>query len=165
MKTAVVILNWNGKKLLEKFLPSVIEYSKDEAEVIVADNASTDDSVEFLKKEYPGLAIIQNKKNNGFAKGYNDALQKVNADYYVLLNSDVEVTHNWIKPLIELMVSDRNIAVCQPKMRSFQQRSFFEYAGAGGGYIDKYGFPFCRGRIFNTLEEDKAQYDEVKEVF
>ncbi|MCL2682792.1 MAG: glycosyltransferase family 2 protein [Bacteroidales bacterium] len=165
MKIAVVILNWNGKKFLEKFLPNVIEHSTDRAEVIVADNASTDDSVEFLKQNFPHIRLIQNAENGGFSKGYNDALKHVEADYFILLNSDIEVTSNWIQPVIDLMESDPNIVVCQPKIRSYDEREKFEYAGAAGGFIDRFGYPFCRGRIFETIEVDKGQYDDVCEVF
>ncbi len=163
-RIAVVILNWNGKTLLEKYLPSVVEYSK-EAEIIVADNASTDDSVLFLKANYPQIRIIQHKQNLGFAQGYNEALEEVEAEYYVLLNSDVEVTENWLKGIMELMDKNPRIACCQPKLLSMTQRTHFEYAGAAGGYIDYLGYPFCRGRIFNHIEEDKEQYDNIKEIF
>jgi GT2 family glycosyltransferase len=165
MKVAIVILNWNGRKFLEKFLPNVIEYSSDVAEIIVADNASTDDSVYFLKQNFPEIRLIQNSENGGFSKGYNDALSQIDADYFVLLNSDIEVTENWIQPVIDLMESDKNIAVCQPKIRSYYDREKFEYAGAAGGFIDKFGYPFCRGRIFETIEIDKKQYDDVHEIF
>ncbi len=165
MKVAVVILNWNGQRFLEKFLPSVIDCNSYFSEIIVADNSSTDDSVLFLKKNYPLIRIIQNHENGGFAKGYNDALKVVNAEYYILLNSDVEVTPGWIDRLIQLMDSDHSIAACQPKIKSFDNKHYFEYAGAAGGFIDKYGYPFCRGRIFDTLEEDKGQYNDVREVF
>lgn len=164
-KTAVVILNWNGRKFLERFLPSVIKYSKDDAEIIIADNASTDDSVDFMQKNYPEIRIIKNAENGGFSKGYNDALSQVDAEYYVLLNSDIEVTENWIKPIIKLMETDKRIGVCQPKLLSFSEPTKFEYAGAAGGFIDKYGYPFCRGRIFQQLEVDNGQYDDVCEVF
>lgn len=165
MKIAVVILNWNGKKFLEKFLPFVISNNSSDAQIIVADNASTDDSVSFLTTNYPQIKIIQNTVNGGFAKGYNDALKLVKAEYYVLLNSDVEVTPNWIDPIIKLMDSDKSIAACQPKIKDFNKKSYFEYAGAAGGFIDKYGYPFCRGRILETIEEDKAQYNDTREVF
>jgi GT2 family glycosyltransferase len=164
-KVAVVILNWNGKSFLEQFLPGVIDYSKDVAEIIIADNDSSDGSVEFLQKSFPEIRIIQNKTNGGFAKGYNDALAQVEADYYILLNSDIEVTPNWIQPVIELMEKDPEIAACQPKLMSFYEREKFEYAGAAGGFIDKYGYPFCRGRLFQTLEADGGQYDDVTEIF
>jgi GT2 family glycosyltransferase len=165
MKVAVVILNWNGKNFLKKFLPSVVSYNTSSAQLIVADNASTDDSIAFLKTNYPQINIIQNTTNGGFAKGYNDALQLVNAEYYVLLNSDVEVTPNWIEPIVTLMDLDKTIAACQPKIKSFTQRNHFEYAGAAGGFIDKYGYPFCRGRILDNVEEDKGQYDDDREIF
>jgi len=163
-KVAVVILNWNGRNFLEKFLPSVTQYSGT-ADVIVADNCSTDDSIEFIKAKYPNVRIVKNEINGGFAKGYNDALKKIEAEFYVLLNSDVEVTPNWITPIIELMESDKQIAACQPKILSYQDRKQFEYAGAAGGFIDKYGYPFCQGRIFNSFEEDHGQYDEQREIF
>jgi GT2 family glycosyltransferase len=162
--TAVVILNWNGKELLSRFLPGIVAYSG-EALIIVADNASTDDSVVFLQEHYPAVRVIQNEVNGGFAKGYNDALKEVDADYYVLLNSDVEVTPGWIEPLNRLMESDASIAACQPRIRDQKNRSRFEYAGAAGGYIDKFGYPFCRGRIFNTYEEDHQQYSDTREIF
>jgi len=164
-KVAVVILNWNGKKFLEQFLPGVIENSKDHAEVIIADNASSDDSVDFLKNKFPEIKIIQNDSNGGFAKGYNDALKQIDAKYYVLLNSDIEVTVDWIKPVIDLMESDEQIAACQPKLISYYHREKFEYAGAAGGFIDKYGYPFCRGRLFQSIEADGGQYDDVCEIF
>ncbi len=164
-KVAVVILNYNGKRFLEKFLPNVIENSSDVAEVIVADNASTDDSVTFLKAAYPDIRLIINDFNGGFSTGYNIALRQVEAEYYCLLNSDIEVTPHWIEPVIELMDSDSNIAACQPKILSYYNRDKFEYAGAGGGFIDKYGYPFCRGRVFQHLETDRGQFDDNKEVF
>jgi GT2 family glycosyltransferase len=163
-KIAVVILNWNGKSFLEKFLPIVVKYSHD-SQIIVADNQSTDDSVSFLKSHFPNVSIIVNPSNDGFAKGYNLALKQVNAEYYILLNSDVEVTENWIDPIIHLMDTNPKIAACQPKILDYNHPSKFEYAGAAGGFIDKYGYPFCRGRVFNFLEEDKGQHDSVKEVF
>ncbi len=163
-KVAVVILNWNGKSFLEKFLPNVLKYS-DDAQIIVADNQSTDDSVEFLKNKYPQVSIIINLSNDGFAQGYNLALKQVNAEYYVLLNSDVEVTENWLHPIIQLMDSNPKIAACQPKILDYNHKTKFEYAGAAGGFMDKYGYPFCRGRIFNVLEEDKGQYNDAVEVF
>ncbi|MBI3520083.1 MAG: glycosyltransferase family 2 protein [Bacteroidetes bacterium] len=163
-KVAVVILNWNGRSFLEKFLPIVIKYSSG-AHIIVADNQSSDDSVEFLKSRFPQVSIIINPSNEGFSKGYNLALKQVNTQYYVLLNSDVEVTENWLQPIIELLDTHPKIAACQPKILDYNHTSQFEYAGAAGGFIDKYGYPFCRGRIFNVLEEDKGQYDTAKEVF
>lgn len=163
-KVAVVILNWNGKSFLEKFLPIVIKHSSS-AQIIVADNQSSDDSISFLKTHFPEIRIIINPSNDGFATGYNLALKQVEAEYYVLLNSDVEVTENWIEPIIDLMDSSKQIAACQPKILDYNNKKTFEYAGASGGFIDKYGYPFCRGRIFNALEEDKGQYNSTKEVF
>jgi GT2 family glycosyltransferase len=164
MSIAVVILNWNGKGLLEKFLPSVTAYSQG-AEIYVADNASTDDSVEFVREFYPQVKIIQNTGNYGYAKGYNDALLEVEEDIYVLLNSDVEVTGGWLDPVIELFEADPETAIIQPKILDYKNKSQFEYAGAAGGFIDRLGYPFCRGRIFNTLEEDCGQYDDNSEIF
>lgn len=165
LKVAVVILNWNGRKLLQQFLPSVIRHSESVAQVIVADNGSTDDSLAILEKEFPTVRIIRNDTNKGFTGGYNDALQYVDAEYFVLLNSDVEVTPNWIEPIITLMDSDKKIGACQPKILSYHDKTSFEYAGAGGGFIDHYGYPFCRGRIFNDLEKDMHQYDDTIPVF
>ena len=165
MQVAVIILNWNGQKYLQQFLPTLIQYSKEEAEIIVADNASSDDSVAFLTTHYPEIRIIRNPDNGGFAKGYNLALSQVKADYYILLNSDIEVTENWIHPVITLMEQDKQIAACQPKIRSYLEPKKFEYAGAAGGFIDKYGYPFCRGRIFLSIEEDTGQYDDASEIF
>lgn len=164
MKIAVVILNWNGKKLLQQFLPSVIKYSK-QANIYVADNASTDDSVLFIKKEYPEVTIIKNNKNGGYAKGYNDALKHVVADVYCLLNSDIEVTENWLTPILDTFTADENIAAIQPKILDYKDKSKFEYAGAAGGFIDKFGYPYCRGRIFTTLETDKGQYNNTTPIF
>ncbi len=165
IKIAVVILNWNGRSFLGKFLPDVLRFSSSVAEVIVADNASTDDSVSFLQKNFPAVRLIQNASNSGYTGGYNEALRKVEADYYVLLNSDVEVTANWIEPIIHLMESNKKIGACQPKILSYAHRDEFEYAGAGGGYIDRYGYPFCRGRIFGTIEKDHGQFDDSREIF
>ncbi len=165
MKVAIVVLNWNGKDFLEKFLPSVVANNASFSELFVADNASTDDSISFLKKNYPQINIIQNTSNGGFAKGYNDALKLIDAEYYVLLNSDVEVTPNWIESIIKGMDEDKSIAACQPKIKDFNRKTYFEYAGAAGGFIDKYAYPFCRGRIFENIEEDNGQYDNVREVF
>lgn len=162
--TAVVILNYNGRKFLEQFLPSVVKYSS-EAEVIVADNASTDDSVDFLKKSYPDIKIVINEKNGGFAKGYNDALAKVKADYFVLLNSDIEVTENWLSEPIKVLSENDDIVACQPKIKAFHDKEEFEHAGAAGGFIDKWGYPFCRGRLFNKAEKDHGQYDSPKDIF
>ncbi|MEI7662270.1 MAG: glycosyltransferase family 2 protein [Bacteroidota bacterium] len=165
MQVAVIILNWNGRQYLQQFLPTLIQYSIAEAEIIVADNASTDDSISFLASAYPDIRVIQNPTNCGFAQGYNLALSQVDADYYILINSDIEVTENWIRPVIALMEQDPLIAACQPKIRSYHEPKKFEYAGAAGGFIDKYGYPFCRGRIFLSIEEDTGQYDDVSEIF
>jgi len=161
---SVVILNWNGQKFLEKFLPSVIAHSG-LAKIIVADNDSSDDSVDYLKQNFPTIELIINQENGGYAKGYNDALKKVDSKYYVLLNSDIEVTKDWLNPLVELMDADDNIAACQPKLRAYHNQEEFEYAGASGGYIDKWGYPFCRGRVFGHLENDHDQYADAVEVF
>lgn len=163
MKIAIVILNWNGKELLKQFLPSVIEYSK-EADIYIADNASTDDSVNFVSNHYPTIQIIQNKENGGYAKGYNDALQQIEADVFCLLNSDVEVTKNWLTPIINTFNTEPKTAIIQPKLLDYKQKDYFEYAGAAGGYLDKYGYPYCRGRIFNTLEKDNGQYNDTKKI-
>src|SRR5687768_1587070 len=152
-KVAVVILNWNGKKYLEKFLPSVVASTYPNLEIVLGDNASTDDSVIFVKEHYPSIHIISTFKNLGFAGGYNHVLTLVKADYYVLLNSDVEVAADWIEPVIELMESDQMIAAAQPKILSYKDKNEFEYAGAAGGFIDRYGYAFCRGRIFDALEK------------
>lgn len=164
MSVAVVILNWNGKGLLEKFLPSVTAHSQG-ATVYVADNASTDDSVAFVQQHYPDVKIIQNNGNYGYAKGYNDALREVEEDIYALVNSDVEVTEGWLLPVIDLFDADAETAIIQPKILDYKSKAHFEYAGAAGGFIDRLGYPFCRGRIFNTLEEDKGQYDDNSEIF
>jgi len=164
MRIAVVILNWNGKSFLEQFLPSVISNSH-EATIYVADNASSDDSVDFLRVNFPHVKVIDNEENLGFAGGYNKALEILNEDLFVLLNSDVEVTTNWLQPIVTLFESDENIAACQPKILSYHDKNSFEYAGASGGFIDKNGYPFCRGRIFDTLEKDNGQYDSVEEIF
>ncbi len=164
-KVAIVILNWNGKKLLERFLPSVIKYSLDKAEVVIADNCSSDASVAFLKSNYASLRLIQNDKNYGFAEGYNIALKQVDADYYIILNSDIAVTDGWIDGIIEFMENNPSVAACQPKILSYKSPDFFEYAGGVGGYIDKLGYPFCRGRLFQSLEKDFGQYNDIREVF
>jgi len=161
---SIVILNFNGRNHLETFLPSVVQYSQGYP-IIVADNCSSDDSVEFLKEEYPDIQIIRFDENHGFCRGYNLALARIGSEYCVLLNSDVEVTENWITPLLELMQSDPAIAACQPKILSYSIRNQFEYAGAGGGFLDYLGYPFCRGRIFTTLEEDHGQYDDTAPIF
>ncbi|BAO77563.1 glycosyltransferase family 2 protein [Winogradskyella sp. PG-2] len=161
---AVVILNWNGQKLLQQFLPSVIKYS-DDANIYVADNASTDDSVTFISEHFPTVKIIQNTENGGYAKGYNDALKTVEEPLLCLLNSDIEVTAHWLRPVLDTFNSDVDTAIIQPKILDYKNKSLFEYAGAAGGYIDKYGYPYCRGRIFNTIEEDKAQYNDTEVIF
>ena len=153
---AIVILNWNGASMLRKFLPSVIKYSQ-EAEVIVADNASKDDSLKVLESEFPEVRTIVLDRNYGFAEGYNQALRQVEAEYYLLLNSDVEVTEGWLAPMLSYMDAHQEVAACQPKLRCEWNRPMLEYAGACGGYIDWLGYPFCRGRVFNTVEEDLAQ--------
>ena len=152
-------------EFLKKFLPSVIEYSKNDSEIWVADNCSTDGSVELLREQFKDVKLIQNESNGGFATGYNVALRQIEAEYYILLNSDIEVTENWINPIINLMESDNTIGACQPKIRSYSQKGKFEYAGASGGFIDKLGYPFCRGRLFMSLETDEGQYDDPMEVF
>lgn len=162
---AVVILNWNGKNFLEKFLPSVMASDYENLSVVVADNASTDDSIAFLEHKYPQVKMIVNPVNEGFSKGYNSALKRITADYYILLNSDVEVTAGWIEPVILLMESDEKIAVCQPKILSFENKYQFEYAGAGGGWIDALGYPFTRGRVFDFCENDYGQYNNSSEIF
>lgn len=160
----MVILNWNGKALLEQFLPSVVRYSE-EAVIYVADNASTDGSVAFVRNNFPQVKIIQNKVNGGYAKGYNDALPQVREDIFILLNSDVEVTHGWLGPVLKEFENFPSTAALQPKILDFRKKEHFEYAGAAGGFIDRLGYPYCRGRIFTTLEKDEGQYDEPAEIF
>ncbi len=162
---AIVILNWNGKRFLEQFLPSVTASTYPNKRIIVADNASTDDSLAFLRQQYPQVQVIQNPANEGFAKGYNTALKQVQADYYVLLNSDVEVTPGWIEPVIGLMEPDKTIAACQPKMLAYADKTSFEFAGACGGWLDAFGYPFSRGRVFDDCEKDSGQYDTVQQCF
>ena len=162
---AIVILNWNGKAYLEKFLPIVLKSSYENKTVIVADNASTDDSVLFLRNHYPGVRLIENAANEGFAGGYNKALQQVNSEYCILLNSDVEVTEQWIEPVIAIMEANKKIAACQPKILSFKQKKYFEYAGAAGGWIDSMGYPFSRGRVFDCCETDNGQYNNASPCF
>lgn len=165
-KVAVVILNYNGKRFLEQFLPNVLENTNAElAEIVVADNASTDDSVAFMQSHYPDIRLIENESNGGFATGYNLALRQIEAKYFVLLNSDIEVAPHWIEPVVEMMEADESIVACQPKILSFYDKTKFEYAGSCGGFIDKFGYPFCRGRIFQNLETDEGQYDTPMEVF
>lgn len=166
MSVAIVILNWNGKNYLKQFLPVLIENTKlNDARIIVADNASTDSSLSFLTEFFPTVQTILLDKNYGFAGGYNKALTQVEADYYVLLNSDVEVTPNWLEPMINYMSEFENVAACQPKILSYYNRTYFEHAGAAGGYIDRFGFPFCRGRVLGLAEEDKGQYDDIADIF
>lgn len=164
MNVAVVILNWNGRTLLERFLPSVVAHSNG-ASIHLIDNASTDDSVAFVRKNYSTINIIQNASNGGFAKGYNDGLKNIEADIFCLLNSDVEVTPNWLDHVTTLFNTVPKAAIVQPKILDIKRKEYFEYAGAAGGFIDKLGYPFCRGRIFQALEKDEGQYDDVKEVF
>lgn len=163
-RIAVVILNWNGEKMLKEYLLKVIELSSDLADVWVADNASTDNSMTWIADNYNMVKTIQLDKNYGFAEGYNKALKQIDAEYYVLLNSDVEVTSGWLQPLLDLMDIHQDIAACQPKLLSILSRDKFEYAGASGGFIDRYGYPFCRGRLMDTVEQDKGQYDDVAEI-
>ncbi len=164
MKIAVVILNWNGAKLLQQFLPSVLRYSP-EATIFVVDNASTDDSIAVLKTHFPSVQIILNQDNYGFAKGYNEALKNLNFDIYALVNSDIEVTENWLQPILYKFKKEPQTAIIQPKILDFKNKEFFEYAGAAGGYIDQYGYPFCRGRVFDTIEKDHQQYEDETEIF
>ncbi|UAM98954.1 glycosyltransferase family 2 protein [Polaribacter litorisediminis] len=165
MKTAIVILNWNGQRLLEQFLPSIVKYSSQEATIYVADNASTDTSIQYIKTFFPSIKIIENTTNGGYAKGYNDALQFIDADIYCLLNSDIEVTKNWLSPILEIFKNDDQTAIIQPKILDFKNKKKFEYAGAAGGFIDLYGYPYCRGRIFKDLETDEGQFNDIKEIF
>lgn len=162
--TAVVILNYNGEKLLQQFLPSVLEFSK-EAEIIVADNASSDRSIDFLKINFPTVRLVLLDQNYGFCGGYNRALKEIRADYYVLLNSDIEVTPGWLVPLVKLLNDNHSVAAVQPKILSYHQKNKFEHAGAGGGFIDSLGYPFCRGRIFDHIETDEGQYNDEREIF
>ena len=164
MKIAVVVLNWNGKKLLEQFLPSIVKFS-DNATIYLADNASTDDSVAFVENHFPTIKIIKNNTNFGFAKGYNEALKCVNENILALVNSDIEVTENWLQPIVQTFENEPQTAVIQPKILDFKNRLKFEYAGAAGGFIDKYGIPFCRGRIFDSIENDYGQYNDNCEIF
>jgi len=164
-KIAIVILNWNGIEFLKKFLPDVIRFSSDIARIVVADNASSDGSLQYLKENFPQIDTIVLDKNYGFTGGYNLALKQVKEEYYLLLNSDVDVSEGWLQPLFEFMEFHPKAAACQPKIRSFQDRHLLEHAGAVGGYIDYLGYPFCRGRIYNSLEEDLGQYDSIQRVF
>ena len=164
-QTAVVILNWNGRQHLEQFLPSVVEHTPQQVRIVVADNGSTDDSIAFIEQTYPDIDIIRLDKNYGFAEGYNRALEQVEAEFFILLNSDVEVTAGWVEPLVATLTNHRDVAAVAPKLRSYGHREYFEYAGAAGGYIDILGYPFCRGRILSTVEKDCGQYDTAQEVF
>lgn len=163
-RIAVVILNWNGQAMLERFLPSVVAHSG-AADIVVADNGSSDNSVAFLREHYPQVQLITLDKNYGFAEGYNKALAQVEADYYVLLNSDVECTPQWIEPVVAMMDREPQVAIAQPKLLMYDQKDTFEYAGGAGGFIDRYGYPFCRGRLFQTLEKDHGQYDDECDIF
>jgi GT2 family glycosyltransferase len=168
-KIAVVILNWNGRHFLERFLGKVFDSISSsgiyDAKLVVADNASTDDSVKWIQANYPSIELIALDKNYGFADGYNKSLERIDAEYYILLNSDIEVTENWLSPLVNYMDNNPDVAACAPKLRAFYNPGFFEYAGAAGGFIDKYGYIFCRGRILDSIEEDKGQYDNIVNVF
>ncbi|NNL00840.1 MAG: glycosyltransferase family 2 protein [Eudoraea sp.] len=164
MKFAIVILNWNGEALLERYLPLVVKYSGD-ADIYVADNASTDSSVAFVQENFPNVKLLQNSSNYGFAKGYNDALKKVDADIYCLLNSDVQVTPGWLEPIKEAFLKLPEASIIQPKILDLLRKEYFEYAGACGGFLDQFGYPFCRGRIFQAIEKDEGQYDDTREIF
>lgn len=165
MKIAIVILNWNGKKLLEEFLPSVVSFSSDLATIYLADNASSDDSIQYVRTFYPSVCIIENTSNGGYAKGYNDALEAVEADIYCLLNSDIAVTKNWLDPILTVFKKEAQTAIIQPKLLDLKDKTKFEYAGAAGGFLDLYGYPYCRGRIFNHLETDRGQFDDNATIF
>jgi len=164
VNVAIVILNWNGQKLLEEFLPSVVRYSS-EATIYVADNNSSDDSIAFIKKTYSEVKIIQNKENGGYAKGYNEALQHLHEDLFVLLNNDVAVTEGWLTPVVAEFQKDTSLLAAQPKILDYRKQKYFEYAGAAGGFMDQLGYPYCRGRIFNSIEEDTGQYNDIIEIF
>lgn len=163
-RIAVVILNWNGKDLLEKFLPSLIKFS-DSANLYIIDNASFDGSQKFITENFPTINIIQNEGNYGFAKGYNRGLNDIQEEYLALVNSDIEVTENWLQPIIDLFDNSKSVCIIQPKILDYKQKTHFEYAGAAGGFIDKYGYPYCRGRIFESIEQDTGQYDDEVEIF
>ena len=172
MKISVVILNWNGAEYLRKFLPALIRHTQlPDVEIVIADNGSTDDSLEVLSAEFPNLRVIAFDRNYGFAGGYNRALAQLDSEYYLLLNSDVEVGENWLAPMLDFMQNNPQFAGCQPKIRAFHNKDyfakevFFEYAGASGGFIDKFGYPFCRGRILGTTEKDTGQYDDTASIF
>ena len=165
MKTAIIILNWNGEKLLKQFLPSVIEFTAKQAEIYIADNNSTDNSIDFITENFPSVKIIKNAINGGYAKGYNDALKHIDADIFCLINSDIEVTENWLNPILNEFENDENIGVLQPKILDFKNKTKFEYAGAAGGFLDFFGYPYCRGRIFNDIEKDKNQFNKISDIF
>lgn len=158
-------MNWNGQQLLEQFLPSIVNFNADNAEIYVADNASTDTSIAFVKKHFPKVKIVKNTTNGGYAKGYNDALQHIKADIYCLINSDIEVTKNWLSPILQVFKDEENTAIIQPKLVDFKNKTKFEYAGAGGGFVDFFGYPYCRGRVFNELETDNSQFNDITEIF
>lgn len=162
---AIVILNWNGRKLLEQFLPSVLQSSYENCKIVVADNGSSDDSIPFLRQQYPTVELIGIPENLGYAGGYNKALSQLKADYYVLLNSDVEVSSDWLQPMVRLLETNSNIAACQPKLLSWKQKDSFEYAGAAGGWIDSFGYPFAMGRVLDICEKDEGQYDRAQPIF
>lgn len=164
-KVAIVILNWNGQGYLSKFLPSVLATAYENREIIVADNGSTDGSVSFLEKQFPQVKLIRFNENRGFAKGYNMALAQIHADYYAIINSDIEVQPDWLTPIINLLEQDKLNAACQPKLLSYNNKKLFEYAGGAGGWLDSFGYPFARGRIFDICEEDNGQYDTTERVF
>ena len=163
-KLAIVILNWNGAQMMRQYLPTVLEYSRQEATIYVADNASSDDSLELLSRDFPEVRLIVLDKNWGFAEGYNKALRQISAEYYLLLNSDIEVTPHWLTSLLSYMDAHQDVAACQPKLLSIYDKVAFEYAGASGGYLDRFGYPFCRGRVFDTVEQDCGQYDDVADI-
>ncbi|MBS0011443.1 MAG: glycosyltransferase family 2 protein [Bacteroidales bacterium] len=166
IRTSIVILNWNGRKFLEKFLGDVIKYSDPgNCRIYVADNGSTDDSCEFIRANHPGVEVMELGQNYGFAGGYNEALKRIDSRYFVLLNSDIEVSPGWLEPVISYMEDRPDVAACQPKILSYHERHKFEYAGAAGGFLDKYGYPFCRGRILDLTEEDQGQYNDIKQIF
>ena len=163
-KIAVVVLNWNGVELLKQFLPSIMQHSE-QATIYLADNNSSDDSIQMVTEQFPSIKIIKNDANYGYASGYNMALKNVEEEYYALVNSDIEVTENWLDPILTIFDNKPEIAIIQPKILDFKNKSNFEYAGAAGGFIDQYGFPFCRGRVFATIENDNQQYDDEQEIF
>ena len=165
MKLAVVIINWNGLKLLKKFLDPLIIYTNNDAELYIIDNNSTDKSVDYISSNYPMISIIKNKENYGYAKGYNEGLKEINADVFCLLNNDVEVTENWLKPLIKEFLLNANTAAAQPKILNYNNKAYFDYAGAAGGFIDSLGFPYCDGRVHNIIEKDNDRYNFNKEIF